>query len=117
MRELICIVCPNGCHLKVYDGEGCRVEGNACPRGAEYGRTEILHPVRVLTSAVRLCGGPIARCPVKTAGPIPKEKLLDAARALCGVVVYAPVRVGDIVLPNICGTGIDVVATRAFPAV
>lgn len=114
MRELICIVCPNGCHLKVYDEDGYRVEGHTCPRGEEYGKSELLHPVRVLTGTVRLHGGAIARCPVKTAGPIPKEKLIDAARALGSVDVHVPIRTGEAVLHNICGTGVDVVATRTF---
>ena len=83
MKELICIVCPNGCHLRVDETGGCRVTGNACPRGEEYGRSEVLHPTRVLTGTVRLHGAALPRCPVKTRSPIPKEKLLEAARALC----------------------------------
>ena len=50
MKELICIVCPKGCHLKVDEENGCAVTGNGCPRGAEYGKNELLHPTRVLTS-------------------------------------------------------------------
>ena len=112
MKELICIVCPNGCRLQVDEENGLRVTGNACPRGEEYGRNELLHPVRVLTGTVRLHGGTLPRCPVKTRGTIPKEKLLEAARALCMVDVDAPVRRGDVVLADICGTGVDVVASR-----
>jgi len=115
MKELICTICPNGCHLKVYEEEDCRVEGNACPRGAEYGRTEVLHPVRVLTGTVRLHGGVIARCPVKTAGPLPREKLLEAAQELFLMDANAPVRRGDVIAANICGTGVDLVATRSIP--
>lgn len=112
MTELICIVCPNGCRLRVDEENGYRVSGNACPRGEEYGRAELLHPVRVLTGTVRLRGGEIARCPVKTREPIPRDKILDAAQALGTVDLQAPVRMGDVVLPNVCGTGVDVVATR-----
>jgi len=114
MKELICIVCPNGCRLRVDEENGFQVTGNACPRGEEYGRNELLHPTRVLTGTVRLHGAALSRCPVKTNGAIPKEKLLDAARALCEVDVTAPVRRGDVVLADICGTGVDVVATRGF---
>ena len=53
MKELICIVCPKGCHLKVDEENGCAVTGNGCPRGAEYGKSELLHPTRVLTSTVK----------------------------------------------------------------
>ena len=114
MKELICIVCPNGCRLKVDEENGFQVSGSACPRGAEYGKAELLHPARVLTGTVRLHGGAIPRCPVKTKGPIPKEKILDAARALGTVDLTAPVRVGDVVLADVCGTGVDVVATRSI---
>ena len=114
MKELICIVCPNGCRLRVDEANGCRVTGNACPRGEEYGKNEVLHPVRVLTGTVRLHGAALLRCPVKTRGPIPKEKLPEAARALCRVDVEAPVRTGDVVLADLCGTGIDLVATRTI---
>ena len=114
MKDLICIICPNGCHLQVDEENGFRVTGNACPKGEEYGRNELLHPTRVLTGTVRLHGGALPRCPVKTNGAIPKEKLLDAARALCGVDVTAPVRRGDVVLADVCGTGVDVVAARDF---
>ena len=114
MTELICIVCPNGCHLQVDEKNGCQVTGNACPRGEEYGKAELLHPTRVLTGTVRLNGASLRRCPVKTKAPIPKEKLLEAAQALCGVDASAPVRVGDVVLSDVCGTGVDVVATRSI---
>ena len=112
MKEMVCIVCPRGCRLQA-DSEG-RVTGNACPRGEEYGRNELLHPVRVLTGTVRLHGAALTRCPVKTRGAIPKELLLSAAQALCEVDVTAPVRRGDVVLANVCGTGVDVVAARDF---
>lgn len=116
MKELICIVCPNGCHLQVDEENGYQVTGNTCPRGEAYGRNELLHPTRVLTGTVRLHGAALARCPVKTVGAIPKEKLLDAARALCAVDAAAPVRRGDVVLANVCGTGVDVIAARDFDA-
>ena len=114
MKELICIVCPNGCHLQVDEENGFRVTGSACPRGEEYGRNELLHPVRVLTGTVRHHGAELPRCPVRTNGAIPKEKLLEAAQALCSVDVTAPVRRGDVVLADVCGTGVDVVAARDF---
>ena len=115
MKELICIVCPNGCRLQVDEANDYQVTGNACPRGEEYGRTELLHPVRVLTGTVRLHGAALRRCPVKTEAPIPKEKLLAAAQALCGVDAAAPIRAGEVVLSDVCGTGVDVVATRSIP--
>lgn len=112
MKELICIVCPQGCHLKVDEENGCAVTGNACPRGAEYGKMELTHPTRVVTSTVRCRGGAYPRCPVKTDGPVPKEQMLQVMAALEGVTLTAPVTVGQVVIENVCGTGANVVATR-----
>ena len=112
MKNLICIVCPKGCHLQVDEDNGYAVTGNSCPRGAEYGKTELLHPTRVLTSTVRVDGGLHRRLPVKTSAPIPKELLFQAMEALNGVTLTAPVTVGQVVIANLLGTGVDVVATR-----
>lgn len=112
MKELICIVCPKGCHLQVDEARDYAVSGNSCPRGAEYGKMELTHPTRVVTSTVRCSGGAHPRCPVKTAGAIPKELIFQAVRCLDGVELTAPVRTGDIVVADVCGTGIPFVATR-----
>lgn len=112
MKNLICIVCPKGCHLQVDEENGYAVTGNSCPRGAKYGKTELLHPTRVLTSTVRVEGGLHRRLPVKTAAPIPKELMFEAMEALNGVTLTAPVTVGQVVISNLLGTGVDVVATR-----
>ena len=114
MKELICIVCPKGCHLKVDEENNYAVTGNACPRGAEYGAAELQHPVRVLTSTVKLTGNTARRCPVKTNGSIPKGLLFDAMRVLDGVELNAPVTVGQVVVADLLGTGVDVVATKSF---
>lgn len=112
MKNLICIVCPKGCHLQVDEEHGYAVTGNSCPRGAEYGKNELLHPTRVLTSTVRVEGGLHRRLPVKTTAPIPKELLFQAMEALNGVCLTAPVTVGQVVIHDLLGTGVDVVATR-----
>ena len=112
MKELICIVCPRGCHLKVDEEQDYAVTGNSCPKGADYGRAELTHPTRVVTSTVRCEGGAYPRCPVKTNGPIPKGDIFAAVSLLDGVTVKAPVQVGQVVVENICGTGVDFVATR-----
>lgn len=116
MAEIICITCPKGCHLQV-DETTLAVTGNACPRGAEYGRNELTHPVRVVTSTVRIKGASIDRCPVKTKGSVPKETMFRIMAALDSVCLTAPVTCGDIVLPDVCGTGVDVVATRSLERV
>ena len=75
MRELICITCPKGCHLKVDEENDYKVTGNGCPRGAIYGKKECTHPTRVVTSTVKIVGAEIERLSVKTNGDIPKEKI------------------------------------------
>lgn len=114
MKELICIVCPRGCHLKVDERADWAVTGNGCARGAEYGRIELINPTRVLTSTVRCTGGAHPRCPVKTDQPIPKGLLRAAMAALDGVTLTAPVVSGQVVVENVCGTGANVVTTRAL---
>lgn len=115
MKELICIVCPRGCHLKVDEEHDYAVTGNICPRGEAYGKRELTHPTRVITSTVRCTGGIYPRCPVKTSGPVPKERIFDVVAALDSVTVTAPVRLGQVVVKDVCGTGADFVATRALP--
>jgi len=110
MKEIICIVCPNGCRMTVDDAG--HVTGNTCVRGERYAVKESTHPTRVLTTTVRLEGATLVRLPVKTREDIPKEKLFCAMRALNGVTVKAPVRRGDVVLENVAGTGVDVIACR-----
>lgn len=112
MKEIICICCPKGCHLHVDEANGYAVTGNACPNGAAYGKEELTHPTRILTSTVRAEGGLHPRCTVKTAAPVPKEKMFAVMAALDTATVTAPVHIGDVVLHDVCGTGVDVVATR-----
>ena len=64
MKNLICIVCPKGCHLCVDDENGYTVTGNSCPRGAEYGKTELIDPRRIITSTVRITAKTARRVPV-----------------------------------------------------
>ena len=112
MTELICILCPKGCHLRVDEAGDFAVTGNGCPRGAEYGRIELTHPTRVVTSTVRVEGAAHRRCPVKTDGAIPKDLMFDAMRTLDGLTLTAPVALGQVVVENVCGTGVNFVTTR-----
>ena len=113
-RELICINCPLGCGLTVTleDKEAVKVEGNTCPKGEAYGKKEVTNPTRIVTSTVRVTGGVLPVVSVKTASDIPKEKIMDCARVLKEVEVQAPVSIGDVVLENICGTGVPMIATK-----
>jgi len=114
-RQLTCIGCPMGCQLTatIENGVVTAVTGNTCKRGDSYARKECVAPARTVTGTVRVSGGALPVVSVRTAGEVPKEKVLDVARALCRVQLTAPVQAGDVVIPNVLGTGVDVVATRS----
>ncbi len=112
MKEFICICCPQGCHLQVDEENGYKVTGNTCKRGEEYGKTEATAPVRVLTSTAWIKDGVIDKCPVKTNKAIPKEKIFEAEKEIRNLKLRAPVRTGDVVIKEICGTDADVVVTK-----
>ena len=113
-RELICIGCPMGCPVMVEmdGGEIVSVSGNTCPRGDAYARKEVTNPTRIVTSTVKAEGGLVEMISVKTKEDIPKDKIFDCVRALKGITVKAPVHIGDVILTDVAGTGVDVVATR-----
>ena len=117
-RELTCIGCPLGCSITVtMNGtDVVSVTGNTCPRGDAYARKEITNPTRIVTSTVRVEGGISPMVNVKTASDIPKAKFFECASALKNVVVTAPVKIGDVVLSNVAGTGVDVVAAKNIAA-
>ena len=116
LRHLVCIVCPRGCRLTVDETQDYKVTGNGCPRGAEYGRTELQNPTRVLTTTVCVEGGLYPRIPVKTSRAIPKGLLMDAMAEVAKVRLTAPVRRGQVILPDLLGTGADLVASRDMDA-
>ena len=114
MKELICITCPRGCHLQVDEKNNYEVTGNACPRGAVYGKNELKNPVRVVTSTVRTNLETEPRCPVKTNGAIPKEKMFEAMRLLDDIVLEVPIETGQVIIPDLFGTGIDFVSCKTI---
>jgi CxxC motif-containing protein len=116
-RQLVCIVCPRGCKIDVtMDGTEIKsIKGFTCKRGEEYAKTECIAPVRTLTTTMRISGANLPLLPVKSQSPVPKGMLFDFMKAINGTQVTAPVAVGDIVLANACGTGINIVASRNMP--
>lgn len=115
MKNLICIVCPRGCRLTVDEENSYLVKGNACPRGEEYGKNEIMNPVRTVTTTVRIQSDVMKLCPVRTEKPIPKDKMFECVEALNKIVLKAPVKTGDIACKNLLSTGVDVIVTRDIP--
>lgn len=110
MKELTCIICPRGCHLVVDDE--LNVTGNTCPRGAVYAKNELTHPTRTLTSTVRIESSIESMLPVKSDNPLPKEKIFDAMELINKTTVKAPIKIGDIVIKNIFGLEVNIVATK-----
>lgn len=112
-REMICIVCPVGCHLTV-DEETLEVTGNRCPRGAKYGKKELTNPTRMLTSTVKTNATLQRRVSVKTSDEIPKGKIFEIIDELNAIEAQVPVKSGDILLKNVLDTGVDIVATTSL---
>ena len=112
--NLTCIGCPLGCSLTAeMDGrEVTRVTGNNCGVGDKYARKELTNPTRIVTSTVRVAGGDLPAVSVKTASDIPKGKIFDCVRELKSVEVQAPVSIGQVLVENICGTGVSIIATK-----
>jgi len=113
-RDLTCIGCPMGCQVTVeFEGqEILNITGNTCPIGDTYARNEVFNPERVVTSTVVVDGGDKHRCSVKTNGNIPKAKINECMKLIDAVRVPAPVKIGDVVIKDVLGTGVDVVATK-----
>lgn len=118
-RELTCIGCPMGCQLTVTmeDGQVTEVKGNTCQKGDIYARKEVTNPTRIVTSTVRITGGDKERVSVKTASDIPKDKIFDVMKDIDSAVAAAPVSIGDVLVKDVAGTGVDVIATRNIAAV
>lgn len=113
-RELICIGCPMGCPL-VVELEGSEVvgvTGHTCKRGEVYARKEVTNPTRIVTSTVKVEGGKVDMVSVKTRDDIPKGKIFECVKALKGITVKAPVHIGDVIVADVAGTGVDIVATK-----
>lgn len=137
-RHFTCIVCPRGCSLEVEMARGTSspdaaaaqggaaviagspsilsVSGNGCKRGEDYARREVVDPRRSLTSTVRTRGLERRRLPVRSSGALPLGRLVEAARALDGIVVDKPMKCGDLVAKDLIGLGVDVIATDTIDA-
>ncbi|MBO6167825.1 MAG: DUF1667 domain-containing protein [Kiritimatiellae bacterium] len=109
--KMICINCPRGCEMEVCrDGENVVVTGNGCAKGEAYAKSELVNPTRMVTGLVRIAGmrKPL---PVKTRTAIPKPKIDAVLFAMHQTTIQLPVKIGDVIIPDAAGTGVDVVAT------
>lgn len=118
VKNLICIQCPVGCHLEVVvDGKTVTsIQGNLCPRGESYGEQEVSDPRRIVTTTAAVSGGQKKLVPVKTNGTVPKGITYDVVKKAAAIAIPAPVKMGDILIKGVCGTDVDLVATRSVEA-
>ncbi|MCW8859537.1 MAG: DUF1667 domain-containing protein [Deltaproteobacteria bacterium] len=116
-KNLTCIGCPMSCQLKLtaVDGEIHDITGYNCKRGEDYARQEYLNPCRMVSTTVACPTGLWPRLPVKTTEAVPKAKVLEVARVLHNVEIEAPVKMGQIILQDVAGTGVTVIASRSLP--
>jgi len=119
VTKMICITCPVGCSLEV-TREGMtiiKVEGNQCKQGLSYAEAELVDPRRMVPTTVKVRGGVHPLVPVCTAAPIPKPLIFKLLAELRKVELQAPIHVGQVVLGNALGTGVDVLASRNLVAI
>ena len=113
---ITCINCPVGCRMEVtHEGEKVlSVKGNTCKRGDAYARQECVAPERMVTAVAPVEGRdmPVS---LKTRKPIPKKRIDDCMRAIMAHPFSAPIQAGDVLIADVCGTGVDVIATKAVP--
>lgn len=116
-KELTCICCPMGCalNIEIENNEVIKISGNTCNRGDTYGRAEIIRPVRMVTTIVKVENGKLKMLPVKTKEPIDKDKINQCILALKDIKVKAPIRIGDVIASDIAG--VDIIATRNVEAI
>lgn len=112
IKDLICIICPEGCHLKIDVDNDFQTTGNKCKRGITYGKQELTNPTRTVTSTVCIEGASYCRLPVKTYIPISKDLVFKCIKEINKVKVKSPIKMGDVIIHNILNTGINIVACR-----
>lgn len=113
-RDLVCIICPNGCEMElIYEGKTllCCI-GNLCGRGKNYAQKEISDPERTITSSVKLVGGELPLASVRTSQPVPKDRIFDVMAEIRNLELTAPVKRGQVVIKNVLGLGTDVIITK-----
>jgi len=110
-RTITCIVCPMGCTMTAeVNGEDITVTGHTCPRGEKHAIGEIKNPVRSLTSIVRVTNREDTMVSVKSAAPVPKEKMFEIMERIHATGAEAPVKIGDVILSDVFGT--EIIATK-----
>lgn len=118
LKEYTCIICPNGCELTVEyeDGKLLSVNGATCKRGYQYVEQELTDPQRNIASSIMLEGGELPLASVRLSKPIPKDKIFDVMAVIKKARLKAPVRAGQVAIPNVLGLGSNVIVTKHVDA-
>jgi len=113
-KHFTCVVCPIGCeiYLELDQSDVVSMEGDRCAKGREFVLQELEEPMRTLTTTIRTRGAKWAMLPVRTDRPIPKRLLFRVIEELADVELQAPVKMSDVIVRDIAGTGADIIATR-----
>ncbi len=115
MEQIItCINCPMGCRMTVSldeSGKVISVKGNTCARGKKYAEQECTLPLRMITAVIPLENREMPLS-VKTAEAVPKHLIPEIMEAIKAIHISAPVAIGQVLLQDVCHTGVDIIATR-----
>ena len=114
-NKLVCIVCPTACKISISEkkqGE-YEVTGNKCEKGKAYALQEIKNPVRIFTTTINIKGGKVKRLPVRSKEPVPKNIITELIKPVREIQINAPVKRGDVIIKNVFGSGVDIVASRS----
>ena len=116
-KELICVICPNGCQLQAEIQEGEQpvvtgVTGNLCDKGPEWAKQEIVNPMRTIASSVLVEDGDFPMVSVRTDSPIPLKRIFEIMEEIKAARLTAPVRIGDVIIEKVAGLSCNIIATR-----
>lgn len=113
-EKLTCVLCPIGCELEVERaaGDGLDVRGNQCDKGLDFAAEEILHPKRNLATSVPLAGTTSQMVSVRLSAPVPRDMIFPILAEIAKLRPEPSVRRGHVLIPDVLGTGVDVIVTR-----
>jgi len=116
-KHFVCVVCPMGCEIDVvHDGSKIiSMEGNKCEKSEEFVSQELIEPMRILTTTVRIQGSRWPVIPVRTDKAVPKRLFPRIIRQLRDIKLQAPVNILDVVVKDVLRTGASIIATRTMP--
>lgn len=114
LKEITCIVCPNGCEMEVEaeDGKFVSVKGNLCPKGETYAKQELINPQRTIATSILVQGGELPLASVRLTKPVPKKEIFPVMEEIKKITAAAPVYAGEVIIHQILGMDSDVIITK-----